>query len=193
MALFYIKKKFFASNLLTKSICADKVNCETEMKIMFETINQYSGDYADPPQKIREAGRGIVIENNRILLTYETNTDVYMTPGGGLEEGETLAECCVRELKEEAGILVKPIEQFLRINEYCPECMYVSNYFICEKIGECSQSLTEIEVEHGAVPRWVPIEKAFEIFGEYPSKRRDIASIYMRELTMLNKYLEMQK
>ena len=160
---------------------------------MFEIINQYSGNYADPPVKIRKAGRGVVIENNKILLTYETNTGVYMTPGGGLEEGETLSECCARELREESGIKVKPLKQFLRINEYCPECMYVSNYFICEKVWECEISLTEVEVEHGVVPRWIDIEEALEIFGEYPSKRRDISSLYQREYTMLNKYLELKK
>ena len=156
----------------------------------FETLNQYARDYSDPPVKTREAGRGVLVENNKILLTYEKNTGVYMTPGGGLENGETLEECCARELREEAGIEVKPVRQFLKINEYCPECMYVSNYFICEKTGECSQSLTEIEIEHGAVPEWVELEKAIEIFGEYQTKREDIASLYLRELTMLNKYFE---
>lgn len=158
----------------------------------FETLNQYSRNFSDPPEKIRVAGRGIVVENNKILLTHELNTGVYMTPGGGLENGEALTECCVRELREEAGVEVKTVRQFLRINEYCPECMYVSNYFICEKIGECSQSLTEIEVEHGAVPEWVEIEKALEIFGEYKTKREDIASLYLREYTMLNKYLALK-
>lgn len=159
----------------------------------FEILNQYSRAYADPPEKIRVAGRGIVVENGKILLTYETNTGVYMSPGGGLEDGETLEACCVRELCEEAGIQIKPIKQFLRINEYCPECMYVSNYFICEKVGESKQSLTEIEIEHGAVPEWVEIEKALAIFAEYPTKRRDISSLYLREYTMLNKYLEITK
>lgn len=159
----------------------------------FEILNQYSGDYTDPPEKIRVAGRGIVVENNKILLTHELNTGVYMSPGGGLEEGETLEECCIRELREEAGIQVKPIKQFLRTNEYCPECMYVSNYFICEKTGECQQSLTDIEVEHGAAPEWIEIQNALEIFAEYPAKRRDISSLYLREYTMLNKYLEITK
>lgn len=156
----------------------------------FETLAQYSGDYANPPEKIRVAGRGIVIENKKILLTHELNTGVYMSPGGGLEDGETLEECCIRELREETGTEVKVIRQILRINEYCPECMYVSNYFVCEKTGECNQSLTNIEIEHGAVPEWVEIEKALEIFAQYPTKRRDIASLYLREYTMLNKYLE---
>ena len=159
----------------------------------FETLNQYSRNFTDPPLKIREAGRGIVVENNKILLTHELNTGVYMSPGGGLEENETLSDCCVRELREETGVEVKPIRQFLRIKEYCPECLYVSNYFICEKTGECSQSLTEIEVEHGAVPEWMEIEKALELFGEYQTKREDIGSLYLREYTMLNKYLALKK
>ncbi len=158
----------------------------------FEMLNQYSRNFTDPPLKTREAGRGIVVEDNKILLTHELNTGVYMSPGGGIEDGETLEECCVRELREEAGVEVKTVRQFLRINEYCPECLYVSNYFICEKIGQCSQSLTEIEMEHGAVPEWIEIEKALSLFGEYSTKREDIASLYLREYTMLNKYLELK-
>ena len=91
---------------------------------MFETLNQYSKNYSDPPEKIREAGRGIVVRDGKILLTHELNTGVFMTPGGGLEENETLNECCIRELKEETGYIVKPVKQFLKINEYCFETMY---------------------------------------------------------------------
>ena len=156
----------------------------------FETLNQYSKNFSDPAEKIRQAARGIVIKDGKILLTYELNTGVYMTPGGGLEKNETLVECCIRELKEEAGYVVKPSEQFLRINEYCFETMYVSNYFICSVEGECERNLTEIEVEHGAVPRWVDLNEAIAIFKEYPMYREDVASLYLREYTTLNKYLE---
>lgn len=159
----------------------------------FEILNQYSGDFRDPPEKIRVAARGIIVENNKILLTHELNTGVFMTPGGGLEDGETLEECCIRELMEEAGYKVKPANQFLKINEYCPEAMYESNYFICEILEECEQSLTDIEIEHGAVPEWVDIKTALALFGEYEMYRRDIASLYLREYTTLNKYLEFIK
>lgn len=159
---------------------------------MIETINQYARTYSDPPERERIASRGIVIKNNKILLSYEKNTDVYMTPGGGLEAGETLEECCVRELKEETGYLVNPLKQFLIINEYCFETMYVSNYFICDIIGVSKQSLTDIEVEHGITPVWIEIDKALEIFGSYASKREDIASLYLREFTVINKYLQIK-
>lgn len=156
---------------------------------MCKIIEQYAKAYSFPPEKERIAARGIVIEDGKILLSYEVNTDVYMTPGGGIEKGETLEECCIRELKEETGYNVKSLKYFLVINEYCYETLYVSNYFICEKIGESKQALTEIEIEHGMKPVWVEFDKAIEIFAEYPFKREDISSLYLREFTVLNKYL----
>ncbi len=158
----------------------------------FKTVNQFGKTFASPPERVRVAGRGVLVEDNKILLSHELNTGVYMSPGGGLEENETLEECCIRELREETGYEVKPIRQFLKINEYSFETMYVSNYFICEKIGKSQQKLTEIEVEHGIVPEWIEIDKALEIFGDYASKREDVASLYLREYTMINEYLKIK-
>ncbi len=158
-----------------------------------ETINQYAETYSDPPERVRVAGRGIVVRDGKILLSHELNTGVYMSPGGGLEEGETLEECCARELMEETGYAVKPLFQFLKINEYSFETMYVSNYFICEVTGEGTQTLTEIEVEHGIVPEWVKIEDALAIFGTFDEKTPDVRSLYIRELTTINKYIELKK
>lgn len=157
---------------------------------MFETINQSDKTYCDNPEKVRTASRGILVENGKILLSHELNTGVYMSPGGGLEKNESLEECCIRELQEETGYTVKPVKQFLKINEFCLGVLYVSNYFICEIVGECPTSLTDIEIEHGTVPEWVEIEEALKIFGDYPSKTPDIASLYLREFTTLNKYKE---
>ncbi|MBQ2974746.1 MAG: NUDIX domain-containing protein [Clostridia bacterium] len=159
---------------------------------MMETITQYAKTYSDPPEKERISSRGIIVENGKILLSHEVNTGVYMSPGGGLEDGETLEECCIRELKEETGFDVKPTKHFVIINEYCFETLYISNYFLCEITGKSKQSLTDIEVEHGITPEWVELEKALEIFGDYASKREDVGSLYLREFTVLNKYLKMK-
>ena len=158
-----------------------------------ETITQYAKNYADPPEGVRQASRAIIVKDGKILLTYEANTDVYMSPGGGVEPGETLKECCTRELSEETGYTVKPLRQFLTVNEYCFETMYVSNYFICEITGEAEQKLTEIEVEHGATPVWLGFDEALEIFSHYPDKREDISSLYLREYTVLTKYKSERK
>ena len=153
-----------------------------------ETITQYAKNYADPPLGVRQASRAIIVKDGKVLLTYETNTDVYMSPGGGIEPNETLEECCVRELREETGYIVKPIQRFVTVNEYCFEIMYASNYFICEITGESERKLTETEIEHGATPVWLDFEEALEMFSHYPEKREDISSLYLREYTVLTKY-----
>ena len=158
--------------------------------IGFEVIDQYAETYSDPPERERIAARGIVVSEGKILLSHELNTGVYMTPGGGLENGETLEECCKRELMEETGYEVKPQKHFLTINEYSFETKYISNYFICEVTGEGKQTLTDIEVEHGIVPEWVTIEDALTIFGAYDTETPDVRSLYIRELTTINKYLK---
>ncbi len=155
-----------------------------------ETLTQYAKTYSDPPERVRVSSRGILLDGNKILLSHEVNTGVYMSPGGGLEAGETLEECCIRELREETGYEVKPVKQFITINEYCFETLYVSNYFLCELIGKGEQSLTDIEVDHGITPEWLEIPKALKIFGEYASKREDIMSLYLREYTVINKLIE---
>lgn len=157
---------------------------------MIEVINQYAKTYSDPPEGVRRAGRGLIVRDGKILLSYEKNTNVYMSPGGGLENGETLEECCVRELREETGYEIRALKPFVIVNEYCFETLYESNYFICEIMGKCDNSLTDIEVEHGLMPVWMKIENALEIFSAYASKREDIASLYLREFTVLNKYIK---
>lgn len=57
-------------------------------------------------------------------------------------------------------------------------------------MGDCESSLTEIEIDHGVMPRWVPIDEALKIFGEYASKTEDCMSMYFREYTVINEYLK---
>ena len=77
-----------------------------------------------------------------------------MIPGGGLEAGETNEECCVREVAEETGLIVKPSGPVLEIDEYYEDCRYISMYFLCEKTGETGEKLTEGEIKAGLEPRW---------------------------------------
>ena len=56
-----------------------------KVKIIDIIGENYFGDW----DKTRTACRGIVIDGERILLSYETQTNQYMIPGGGLEKFET--------------------------------------------------------------------------------------------------------
>ncbi|MBO5065713.1 MAG: NUDIX domain-containing protein [Clostridia bacterium] len=157
---------------------------------MAEIIEQISKTITKPLRKSREACRGLVTKNGQILLIHELNKDVYMSPGGGVEEGETLTQCCERELMEEAGLKVKVCEHLFTINEYVFDELFIANYFLCEIIGEGKQALTPTEIDHGVTPEWVDIEKAIEIFSHYNEKTPDHESLYLREYTILNKTLE---
>lgn len=156
-----------------------------------DVINQYGEIYSLPPAYERVGCRGIITENGKILLSHELNTGVYLSPGGGLEEDETIEECVIREICEETGYVVKTVSPFVKVNEYFYDKLYVSNYFICEIIGEEKQSLTKTEILHGVTPEWVETEKALEIFGDYENiADEELAAQYKREFTVLNKILE---
>lgn len=152
-----------------------------------EVITQFAKTYIDLPERVREGCRAIIVENGKVLLSWEERKDVYMSPGGGVENGESLEECVIRELSEEAGYNVKVIKPLFKVNEYCFETLWINNYFLCEIEGECEQHLTESEKYNRVKPVWIEIEKAIEIFGEYESKTVDHASLYLREYTVLNK------
>ena len=100
----------------------------------FETFN-----------KTRACSRTVIVQDGKILLTHETVSGWWLVPGGGMEEGETPEECCVREAEEETGLIVRPIEQFLTLYEYYEEYRYISHYFVCEVIGEGKMHLTDAE------------------------------------------------
>jgi len=154
-----------------------------------ETINIFGENRFETYTKTRKACRGIVISNGMILLTYEVNTDQWFIPGGGLESGESLEACCVRELAEETGCIVRPIHQYLTINEYYEEWLFESHYFICEIEGETARKLTEREAEGGLEPRWIPVYDAVDIFSKhntYAATDEMKRGAYLREYEALS-------
>lgn len=156
-----------------------------------KTIDIYGENRFEESTKSREACRGIVVSEGKILLTYEVNTDQWFIPGGGVEGKESLEECCVRELAEETGCIVKTNQKFLTINEYYEEWHFISHYFICECIGETERKLTEREAQVGLEPRWIPLEEAIDIFSkhqDYAAEDEMKRGAYLREYEALLKY-----
>lgn len=158
-------------------------------------LNIYGESRFEKYTKTREACRGIVVSHEKILLTYEVNRDQWVTPGGGLENDETFEECCVRELTEETGYIVKPHKQYLTINAYYEEWFFVNHYFMCELIGETKRKVTGEEALVGLEPRWIALEEAVKIF----SKHQDYANVnemkrraYLREYKALSHFMRIR-
>lgn len=150
------------------------------------------GDDREPVYtKTVEGCRGILIRGGKILLSYYRNEDQYLIPGGGLEAGEALVECCERELAEETGILVDPHTHYLTLEEYYHEYYFKSHYFLCEFVGECKQRLTENEIKTGLEPVWVDFDEAVRIFSTYKSYKDTNEmryGAYYREWIALTEY-----
>lgn len=148
-----------------------------------------NGDnYIGKWNRTRLACRGVIIRDQKMLLSYDTKTDLYMIPGGGIEENETEKECCIREISEETGILIEPSEALLEIVEYYTDWKWVNHYFLGTVTGTTEMHLTETEIAMGTEPRWVPLPEALQIFADYETHADSFLmkrNIYYREYTAL--------
>lgn len=71
----------------------------------------------------RIVSRGIIFIDDKVVLLKRIRKEndkylhYYAIPGGGVEEGETLEETCIREVKEEVSLDVT-IDKYLGVEEY---------------------------------------------------------------------------
>ena len=97
----------------------------------------------------RVSSRAIIIDDNKLLTMFRrkiksdgTVKEYYVIPGGGLEEGETLEENVIRELREEFNVDIEVVK-FLGTEEYDDT---IANYFLC-KIVSGTPKLSGEELE----------------------------------------------
>lgn len=63
---------------------------------------------------------GLLIEQNRLLITKELFVDelIYKFPGGGLEFGEGLHDCLIREFKEELNLDIEVVQHIFTQDDF---------------------------------------------------------------------------
>jgi 8-oxo-dGTP pyrophosphatase MutT (NUDIX family) len=119
----------------------------------------------------REAVRGIVIREGKLLLVHSSVNGDYKFPGGGIEPEECHAEALVREMAEESGGRVistpQPFGQVMEYDfpiesNYDTFCM-TSYYYRCEIEPELGpQQLDDYEARLGFAPVWVDVDTAIK-------------------------------
>ncbi len=132
------------------------------------------------------------MRDGELLLCRLVDNDTLLTPGGGLENGESLEECCAREALEETGYIVRPTECFLCLNEYYENAKYITYFFLCEIIGEGERSLTAAEQRAGLEYKWIDLSDAMRIFSrhaDYDGIDEEKRGIYQREFIALSEAL----
>ncbi len=153
-----------------------------------QQISIYGENRHPVPTKTRIACRGVMLSEGELLLSHEEAIDQYMIPGGGLEAGETLEECCAREMAEETGYVVDVGEHYLTIHEYYEQWHLIHHYFLCTSKGVTDRHLTAHEAEVGLEPKWIPLDDAVHTFGSYAEYETDApmkSGAYLREYTAL--------
>lgn len=155
-----------------------------------EAVEIYGANWKGKYNRIKEACRGIIVENGKILLCYEPADDQYMIPGGGVEDGESYEECCARELAEETGDVINVSRYALTINEYYGDWLFISHYFMCERVGKTERNLTQSELNVGLEPVWLPVLDAINAFSRYKSyvnaSNKMKSGMYLREYKALS-------
>lgn len=138
----------------------------------FKKTISFIGSIEKPKNIIRRtAVRAIIIEEEKILMV-RSNLGYYKLPGGGVDEGEYLAEALQREVAEETGYLsCSIIEELGLISEQRPDHSEPDSYFhmdsyhyICrlENKNKISQALIGYEMEEGYTPVWISIKEALD-------------------------------
>lgn len=111
----------------------------------------------------REAARAVIKCEDKHLMVYMTTHDSYVFPGGGIEDGETMEETCIREAREELGAVVT-INRYLgyidefRDSKYGPMTYNLkSHYFECELVELVEQKLMNYEQRMGFTAKKVSL------------------------------------
>lgn len=112
----------------------------------------------------RPAIYSIILKDRKILLTRKHKG--YDLPGGGLEIGETIPECAVRECKEETGLDIQMIRvldcktSFYKHSKgHCSQA--VSAYVLSKIIGGnlSTDYFDENEKDYLSLAEWVDISR----------------------------------
>lgn len=144
--------------------------------------------------RIRKCSKSIIWNGMQVVLNFEDNHR-WELPGGGIEEGETPDQACIREVKEETGLDVQ-IEMkvaVLQVNEELnPELFDVLevHLFLCKPFGSelnVDTSLTPEEAAQGCESHWLKPNDAIEKIDSIPDERSKFSKWSLKWLKTYSK------
>lgn len=140
----------------------------------------------------RKASRAIVFDKDKnIALLHVTKKDFHKLPGGGIKEGENIADALERELLEEIGCSANNVRELGIIEEYRNKSSLhqVSYCFLADLVGDKGiPNLEEDEIVDGFEPVWMDIKDAIRTLeSEMEVEDYDGKFMRLRDLTFLQK------
>ena len=126
---------------------------------------------SDMPVLEKHSVRAIIVKDG-LVATQHGNAGDYKILGGGIEEGESHEEALIREVREEAGLVVKPesIEAIGEVEELRRDRFDSSMTYHCHsyiyrcQVGEerVEPEMTASEIEKGYHLAWATPEEIVE-------------------------------
>jgi ADP-ribose pyrophosphatase YjhB (NUDIX family) len=134
---------------------------------LLKTIKDADFGFTDPAPAVyeeRRASRAVVFDDEgKIALLYAAKKQFHKLPGGGIEEGETIADALTRELFEEIGCSVNNIRELGIIEEYRNRFKQhqLSYCYLADLDGSKGEPhFEEDEIADGFEPVWMSLEEA---------------------------------
>jgi len=121
---------------------------------------------------------GVVVRDGRVLLIRRGKPPLYgrwVVPGGTVELGETLEQALVREMAEETGLVVEPVEILTVFDRIEREAGLVSYHFVivdylCRWLSGEAQAASDALAVAWATPAQLPAydmpAKALEVVSD---------------------------
>ncbi len=138
---------------------------------------------------------GILIENNKVLLSDEYFRDTFITkfPGGGLDFGEGPIDCVKREFREELGLEIKVISHFyttdfFQASAFNPGNQVISIYYLIKVVGgmNIKSSVKKFDFpeikNHSQSFRWIDLKDLTAEEMTFPIDRK-VASMLIENTT----------
>lgn len=124
---------------------------------------------------------GLLIKDKAVLVTDEHRGGMLMTkfPGGGLEKGEGLADCLIREFDEELGINVSVetifyVNEFLQVSQFNSKDQLLSFYYFVssDELSKIPDPVPLNLLKSGEQTfRWVKLDELKEAEFTFPIDR----------------------
>lgn len=161
------------------------------MKLINKLIdNQYEFTYIDHSRIIARAF--LLNDNNEVCLLKIEGNDIFgnrnyfETPGGGVNNNESLSEAVVREIKEETGYNSIMLQEIGYVEDYYNliHRHNINYYFLLKVTSYDKTDLLEYEKSIIKEVKWFSLEDAIKIYENMNKDKLEIL-VKNRELPVL--------